>query len=271
MPKINVRGVDLFYEESGQGQPLVFIAGLANDHACWAQSQVPALAAAGYRCVFFDNRDVGQSDAGPDAAYSIMDMATDTVGLIDALCLGACHVVGWSMGGMIAQELAINHPGRVRSLTLYATDAGQDPFARAWLNAMVLIRSKCTVDELVVAACPYFFGRRFFGYPGAVDAFVAMVAAYPYPQSPDAFSRQAHAIMTHATASRLADIRVPTHILVGEEDIIHPVRSSRFLAEHIPGAQLSILPGVAHFAAWEDTPAFNAAVLQFLSTVAAAV
>jgi pimeloyl-ACP methyl ester carboxylesterase len=73
MPKTDVRGVDLFYEESGQGQPLVLIAGLASDHACWAQSQVPVLVTAGYRCVSFDNRDVGQSDAWPEAAYSIMD------------------------------------------------------------------------------------------------------------------------------------------------------------------------------------------------------
>src|SRR5437868_5592028 len=130
MPKTFVNGLNLYYDDSGVGEPLVLIPGLSADHTVFAQSQVPCLVAAGYRCISLDNRDVGQTDSSPIADYTMRDMADDAAGLIRGLALGRAHIVGWSMGGMIAQELALNHPDCVSSLTLYAADAGQNPRLR---------------------------------------------------------------------------------------------------------------------------------------------
>src|SRR4029434_10952353 len=107
MPKVKVNGVELHYVESGSGDPLLMIMGFGGDHQAWA-FQVPALAE-GYRVITFDNRGAGQSE-GPDVAYSTAMMADDAVGLLDVLRIERAHVLGVSMGGMIAQELALNHP-----------------------------------------------------------------------------------------------------------------------------------------------------------------
>src|SRR5205809_7891619 len=123
MPKVTVNGIRMFYEETGGGEPLILIMGFGGDHLAWA-FQVRALAEH-YRVVTFDNRGAGQSDA-PEPPYTIRTMADDTAGLIAALGIERAHVVGVSMGGMIAQELALAYPGRVRSLHLGCTTARPD-------------------------------------------------------------------------------------------------------------------------------------------------
>jgi pimeloyl-ACP methyl ester carboxylesterase len=269
MTKTNVGGFNLHYEDTGAGQPLVLIPGLSCDHTVFAQTQVPAFAAAGYRCVSIDNRDVGQSDSSPVDQYSLRDMAADVAAIIRGLGLGPAHVLGWSMGGMIAQELALNHADCVSTLTLYAADAGRNPRLKAWLESMILIRSRTTLTEFMTCVCPWMFNPRFFGIVGAVEGVIAMAAANPYPQPPDAFARQSRAIINHDAVERLVTIRVPTHVIAGEDDIVILPDQSRVLAQGIPGARFTVLRGVGHCAVWEDTASFNQAVIDFLGVVAA--
>jgi len=263
MPKINVGGLGMYYEEAGSGEPLVLIIGLGGDTTYWAQTQVPAFVAAGYRCISIDNRDAGQSDGSPCENYTTREMADDVAGVIAGIGVAPVHVLGWSMGGMIAQELALNHPALVRSLTLLATYAGHDAGVAAWTKTMTLLRSRCTLRDYVEGVCLWGFGARFLAQPGALDAAMDAGCAAGRRQSAEAYCRQARACITHAAASRLGDIRTATHVIVGEEDLITPVAGSRFLAEHIPGARLTVLPHVGHCAAWEDPAAFNDAVLAF--------
>ena len=120
MPKIQANGIELFYEESGAGEPLLLIAGFACDHTNW-RKLVPLLASS-YRLITFDNRGVGQSSS-PTTPYTIGQMAEDTIGFLDAIGLDSVHVAGHSMGGQIALELALSSPTRVKSLILLSSCA----------------------------------------------------------------------------------------------------------------------------------------------------
>src|SRR5947208_13219433 len=147
MPTISSRGLDLHYADMGHGTPLVFLNGLAGDHLYW-MGQFRAFARR-FRCLAFDNRDSGQSSY-PAEPYSIPDLAEDVAHVLTTLDLSPAHVVGLSLGGMIAQELALRHPQRVRSLVLVGTVARADAWFTATLDAFGLIRRQ-------VADSPGFF------------------------------------------------------------------------------------------------------------------
>src|SRR5256712_12416662 len=134
----------MFYVEAGAGDPLVLVMGFGGDHLAWGL-QIPAFAAK-YRVVAFDNRGVGQSDA-PDAPYTTPMMADDTVGLMDALGIARAHVCVVSKGGMIAQEIALRHPGRVRTLQLHAALAVPDAFMSAISDLMGELRPNLDLDH----------------------------------------------------------------------------------------------------------------------------
>ena len=144
MPKVKVNGIELNYVESGSGDPLLLIMGFGGDHLAWV-FQVPAFSGK-YRVISFDNRGAGQSSV-PDAPYSTRMMADDAVGLLDALGVERAHVLGVSMGGMIAQEVALNHPRRVRSLQLHCTYARPDRYMLELMDVWRSLRSKATPEE----------------------------------------------------------------------------------------------------------------------------
>jgi pimeloyl-ACP methyl ester carboxylesterase len=126
--ELKVNDLNMDYKLAGEGESVVFIAGLASDHLERLPAHVPAFTAAGYQCVLFDNRDAGQTGDGSVAAYTIKQLADDATGLLKQLGIKQAHIVGESMGGMIAQELAINYPELVRSLMLVCTWARGEPF-----------------------------------------------------------------------------------------------------------------------------------------------
>lgn len=146
MPKVKVGGVQIFYQEVGRGDPLLLIMGWGADSTGWAL-QVPAFSAE-FRCVAFDNRGCGQSDQ-PDVPYTTRLLASDALGLMDALGIEQAHVAGLSMGGMIAQEIAINHPERVRTLQLHATLARPDAHLVAVGRSLLWARAAFTREQFV--------------------------------------------------------------------------------------------------------------------------
>jgi 3-oxoadipate enol-lactonase len=262
--KIKVNDLNMYYQLAGKGDPVAFIAGLASDHLEWLPAHVPAFTAAGYQCVLFDNRDAGQSDESPVAAYTIRMLADDATGLLKQLGIKQAHIVGESMGGMIAQELAINHPELVRSLTLVCTWARSVPFHQALSASWINLRRKLTLEESFQTFGLWFFSSQFYESPEAEQAFLAEVRANPHPQSVAAFERQWNAILTHDALDQLNRITVPTHVIAGEADIMSPYRLSCLVAEKIPGAKLTVFPESGHVLAFENSAAFNPVALDFL-------
>lgn len=262
--KTQVNGLNMYYEITGEGQPVIFIAGIASDYQQWKPSHVPAFCAAGYRCVVFDNRDVGKTDESPVANYAIKLFADDTAELLRRLNIERAHILGESMGGMIAQEFAISYPELVKSLTLICTTPYVEPFLRALSHSWKNARRKLALEEAFQTIGLWLYSSSFYENPEAEQMFLADVKANPQRQSVSAFERQWDAILSHNTLDRLHQIKSPTHVIGGDADHIFPVRLSRILAEKIPGAKLTVIPNGAHVVAFENPDEFNRVALEFL-------
>ena len=231
----------MYYVEAGSGEPLLLIMGFGGDHTAWA-FQMGALSAK-YRVIAFDNRGVGRTDA-PDHPYTTRMMAGDALGLMDALGIDRAHVIGVSMGGMIAQELALERPERVRSLHLGCTLARPDAYMLGlWLFA------------------PATYAER----PDLVETLLQNALANPFPQSLTGFLRQGEAVVAHDARDRLPAIRCPTLVSVAADDILVPSRFAREIVARIPGAELRVIPDAGHCYFLERADAFNELCLDFLA------
>jgi 3-oxoadipate enol-lactonase len=266
MPIADLNGQRLYYEVHGEGEPLLCVHGLACDTLAWIP-QVEALSAA-HRTVIFDNRDVGQSSMA-EGAYELADMARDALALADELELDSFHLLGVSMGGAIAQEIAIQAPERVRTLTLAVTFPAGSAYARrlaeVWSARVMQISREQHVDELMLLN----HSEAFFEDQGMVDFIRAAMLGNPHPQPPEAFSRQLAACGRHDARAGLAGLTMPTHVIGGEQDILVPVWKSREIASLIPDAKLTVVPNAPHGLSLERSDEFNGAVLEFIREAAA--
>ena len=252
----------MYYELGDAGTPLVLISPLGADHLNWGLV-VPPLTAAGFRCLTFDNRDVGQTGASA-GAVTTRDFADDTAALMREAGVSRAHVVGASFGGMIAQELALNHPDQVETLTLVCTASHQEDQWAALFRSWKTMRASLTPDAFFQAISPWLFSYRFLQEAEPMATILGLVRANPFPQSAAGFARQVDAILSHDTRDRLATIRVPTHVLVGAEDVLTPPRLSRAIAAAIPGATLTEVPAVAHALNSENPQATADAIRGFI-------
>lgn len=262
MPQLRRDDLLLYYADTGQGEPLVFLNGLAGDHLYW-NGQVRAFGDR-CRCLALDNRDAGRSSyaTGP---YTMADLAGDVAGLLHALDLPPAHLVGLSLGGMIAQEVALAHPRRVRSLVLTGTLARADAWFNATLDAYSHIRRQVAdTPAFFEALLPWLVSPRFFESSTKVEWLRAFLHQAPHPQQIDGFFRQFAAMRGHDTLDRLSAIRCPVLVAVGEDDLIVPPRYARQLAERIPQARLEMLPGVGHAPVIEEPRRFNRLLGDFL-------
>jgi pimeloyl-ACP methyl ester carboxylesterase len=258
-----VGDIGMHYVQSGQGEPLVLIMGLGADHTSWG-FQVPALSQA-YRVIAFDNRGAGQTDQ-PDVPYTIRGMAADTVGLLDALGIDRAHVAGASMGGMIAQEIALTYPDRVLSLQLHCTIARPDAYllttGRAWLK----MRAALSREEFARALTVWLFSPTTFRErPEFIEALLQNALANPYPASPTGYRRQSEAVAAHDTLDRLRQIRCPALVTVGADDVVTAPRFARAMCERIPHAELVTFENAGHAHFLEAVGDFNRVCLDFLS------
>ncbi len=262
MPFADVNAVRLYYEEQGAGEPLICVMGLATSSAAWVL-QVPAFAAR-HRTVTFDNRDVGQSSR-LDAPYAIGDMAADVLALADHLDIGEFHLLGVSMGGAIAQQVAVRAPERVRTLTLAVTWAGSGAYGAEKTRLWALEAERFTREEFIDSLMLLNFSEAFYENAEGVAFVRQMMLDYPFHQEPDAFRRQAEASAGHDLRGRLDTLSMPVHVIAGEHDIVLPHWLSEQLAAEIPGARLTVVPKAPHGLNIERAEEFNRAVLGFIA------
>ena len=262
MPTIEANGQTLYYEEHGEGEPLICVMGLSADVLAWTL-QVPAFSAA-HRTIIFDNRDVGRSSIA-EAPYEIGDMADDALALADALGIESFHLLGVSMGGAIAQEMALRVPGRVRTLTLAVTFASGGAWARklseVWGSRVMKLSHEEHIDELMLLN----HSEAFYENADAVTFIRTMMLGNPNPQPPEAFARQLDASSRHDTRDRLPSLTMPVHVIGGEYDVLVPVWKSREIAGLIPGARLTVVDGAPHGLTVEQAELFNRGVLDFIA------
>jgi pimeloyl-ACP methyl ester carboxylesterase len=257
MPIARLKDIGISHKVEGQGEPLVMIMGFSANRSGWT-AQVPFFRKY-YRTITFDNRGVGKSEK-PQGPYSTRMMADDTVGLMDCLGIERAHVMGASMGGMIAQELAINYPERVNRLVLASTYACQngtsgDAPEQAKLAHLPPQRLASAMIGLALNRPIY---RFTFGVMGMIQSRFIGVSARA------GIAGQMEACRNHNTLERLALITAPTLVIVGTHDrVIAPV-SSEVIASKIPNARLVKLEGGSHSLSIEMKGAFNREVLSFL-------
>jgi pimeloyl-ACP methyl ester carboxylesterase len=246
MPQTACRtGVVLNYEISGEGDPLLLIMGTSGSMLLWAET-VPRLAEQ-YQVIAFDNRGLGGSERG-EGAITVASLAEDASALLEALDIPRAHVMGWSLGSAVAQELALAHPEQVATTIMYATWARCDGFQRAVLTA--LRHPYATRDiEAALAAAGLAFSPQLLDHPDFQQMLEPMLPAFPQNDAQmQVTTEQWDADLAHDTLDRLGGITAPTVVIVGEQDLLTPHWQAKAVADAIPGARFEFLtgPGSSH-------------------------
>jgi len=261
-------GLGLAYERSGCGTPLLLIGGLGCDRHFVKPCQIDAFSQH-HDVITYDNRGIGDSDK-PRGPYTTEMMADDAAVLLGALEISSAHVLGVSMGAMIALQLAARHPALVRSLIVACGTARADE----WMKRKQVLNQKLALSALdensfreVKAWMDvlWMFGPASHRHPGVIEEAVQSIQQSQQPR--DAYVWQSQALHDHDVASRLGAIRCPTLVLAGKEDILTPIRYSEEIARSIPGAELRVFDGGGHLFMLEKPEEFNSCVLEFLADV----
>jgi 3-oxoadipate enol-lactonase len=251
MPKVAVRGTELHYERAGSGEPLLLIQGMSGTHVSWGEPFKDSLEES-FDVVAFDNRGIGLSERISEP-FTIAEMAEDTAALLDALGWGSAHVLGISMGGMIAQELALSHPGRLRSLTLgctYCGGPGSQLMPQENAEKLLAALSSGDRDQAIRAGYEVNLSPAFRADEGTFAAFHEMATSVPAAR--DIIQLQLQAIIGHDTSGRLGDIATPTLILHGTVDGVLPYANGEQIASLMPGAGFETFEDVGHMFWWEE-------------------
>ena len=262
MPLTDAPGFRLYHEEHGNGFPLLMINGLGSDHLEWIY-QLPAFARH-FRVVVFDNRGTGKSDV-PSGPYTTAQMADDAAALLRSLGIARSHVLGVSLGGMIAQEAALRHPDLVDRLVLGCTGPGGTLSVRPSPEAMAAFALAAGEDAEAELRrmIPFLYTDRYCRErPEEIDAFVRRRMENPAP--PAGYAAQLAAAVGHDASSRLDGIRAKTLVITGDADRLVDWENSLRIAGRIPEAKLVVLSGAPHRLFAETADAFNREVLSFL-------
>jgi 3-oxoadipate enol-lactonase len=259
MPTTQSTGAGIYWEQSGAGDPVLLIMGLGYAHQMWFRTR--PLLEAKYQTILFDNRGVGASDV-PPGPYPIAQMAADAAAVLDAAGIDRAHVYGVSMGGMIAQEFALQYPERVNRLILGCTASGGPSAVRASdkVIQVLMARATMTAEEGAEAMVPYIYDST---TPRArIEEDLAIRRSiYPTPQG---YLAQVQGIMAWSCYDRLGEIHAPTLVIHGETDELVPAENGRMIAARISGAELVMLPHASHLYSTDQPEASHAAVLEFL-------
>jgi pimeloyl-ACP methyl ester carboxylesterase len=246
VPQISVRtGVTLNYEISGSGEPLLLIMGTSGAIALWGE--LTARLAQTHQVIAFDNRGLGGSDRGA-GPISVASMAEDTSALLEALEIPRAHVLGWSLGSAVAQELALAHPEQVASAVMFGTWGRCDGFQRSVLSAFRLPYVLRDMDS-ALAVSGLAFSPQLLDHPDFAQMLEPMLPAFPQNEAQMQVTvEQWDADLAHDTLDRLGGITAPTVVVVGEQDLLTPQWQAKKVADAIPGARFELVtgPGSSH-------------------------
>jgi 3-oxoadipate enol-lactonase len=268
MPHADLNGHRIHYVRQGSGEPLLLIQGLSGNHLHWGEEFL-GLLDDDFELIALDNRGIGHSSRTTEP-FTVGDMADDAVGVLDELEIDSAHVLGISMGGMIAQEVTLRHPDRVRTLTLGCTYAGgegsrlTDPQVLQHL-AQLLLSGR--TDEALRVGFEYNVSQDFASDPRNFE--LVQRVAQELPGTLEILMLQVQAVAGHDTSERLGEISVPTLVIHGTEDQMLSVDNARHIAERIPGARLEVMEGVGH-AFWWERPERSAELVRELAASARA-
>ncbi len=254
-------GVEIYFERAGEGPPVLLVMGLGMNATGWWRTV--GVLAREFTVLSFDNRGAGRSGR-PAGPYSVAQMADDAVAVLDAAGVDSAHVYGVSLGGMIAQEIALRHPQRVLRLILAATTPGGERAigADADTQAFFHRRGQMPAEEAVWASVPYNYAartRREGGRRIAED----IAQRLRFPIEPEPYAAQLGAALGHDAYARLGAIAHPTLVVHGTEDRMVPPDNARLLAEALPAAELRLWDDTAHLL-FTDEPGIDRAVCEFL-------
>jgi 3-oxoadipate enol-lactonase len=260
MPFIENQGARIYWDERSVGEPVLLIMGLGYPSDMWWRTR-PILDSR-YRTIVLDNRGAGRSDV-PPGPYPIALMASDALAVLDAAGVESAHVFGISMGGMIAQELALQNPKRVTSLILGCTAAGGPTAVRAEpeVSQLLMNRGGMTPDEAATASIPYIYDSG--TSRDRIDDDLAI--RRPWLARPEGYNAQLQGILAWESYSRLPQLKVATLVIHGETDKLVPMENGKLIAARIPAAKLVTLPHASHIFPTDQPAASSHAILEFLA------
>jgi pimeloyl-ACP methyl ester carboxylesterase len=250
MPNIDTGAAELNYLRTGDGAPMLLISGMSATHVTWGRPFISALEQS-FDCIVYDHRGIGLSGRA-QLPFTTPDLAADALGLLDALEIERAHVVGASMGGMVAQHLALAHPERIDTLTLGATYCGGPEGTLMSAEDLKLLGEAMASgdrERVYRAMWEINLSPDFRADDSRYEAFKEMATALPAPR--EVIIEQMRACAAHDTSARLAEIKAPTLVIHGVEDRLLRVNNGREIAA-LMSIRLELLEGVGHMFWWEQ-------------------
>ena len=269
MPYVKVNNINIYYEIYGEGSPFMLIRGLSSSLTSWPPYSIEQFSKH-FKTILFDNRGAGRTDK-PDGKYSAKMMADDTIGLMDALKIESAYVLGYSMGGCIAQEMVLQYPNRLIKLILNSSWCGpshgivtpnpeENPFTKMYEHM-----KNGDYDKMAYVLTHALFPNEFKNNnPDLIETVIKNYMANP--PSPRGFEGQVAYAETFDTYDRLLEIKIPTLILHGTEDIILPVENAKTLAEKIPHSELVLFEKTGHGMILQVNEIWTQIIIEFLKT-----
>ncbi len=266
VPFIHADGANLWYHQRGSGSPVLFISGLGGDHTIW--NREAALLADEYSVVLFDNRGTGESSLEPgwmvDERYTMTRLAHDVVAIIDTLDLPPVHLVGSSMGGIVAQVVARDYPSRLQSLSLHSTWCEGRELARLRMESWLTLLDKIELSEFLLHLAPWIWSNEtLVTRRDRIDKFREIQRARGATISKRVYELQGKAVEeVHST--EISGFEKPTLVTAGSDDILVPASESRKISEAIPGSHFELFPGCGHASIVEAEDLFHEVQLDFI-------
>lgn len=264
MPIITINDIHLYYEQHGEGpDDLILIGGLSSDHQVWKSTLRHF--SKHFRILIFDNRGAGKSST-PDYPYTTEMMANDVLQLMDLLGIKRAHVLGHSMGGCIAQQMALLAPEKINKMIVACSRAKPNALANMALTMREKLQAAgMPVEMLAEYVMPLLFSETFLQNEMQVKGFIQWTMQNPHPQSAMGFSHQLHAVKTHNVSDRLSVIHAPTLVIAGDEDILMPKASAKIFSESLENSDFIVISDCAHMPHVEKSREFAEQVMQFLT------